>query len=94
MKTRWRDSFNSAVCVIRVRHDNTRERLNYGREQHITEQEIETEEVRTREGAIPLKRRKKVHVDGAIWKTKKRGTEAEMDGLCQPSHESHRNNTR
>ena len=30
-----------------------------------------------------------VHV---TWEKKARKTEAEMDGLCQPGHESHRNN--
>ena len=28
--------------------------------------------------------------DGTTWEKKKRKTEAEMDGLCQPRHESHR----
>ena len=29
--------------------------------------------------------------DGTTWEKKKRKTEAEMDGLCQPGHESHQN---
>ena len=29
--------------------------------------------------------------DGIAWEKKKRKTEAEMDGLCQPRHVSHRN---
>ena len=32
--------------------------------------------------------------DGTTWEKKKRKTEAKMDGLCQPSHESHRNDNR
>ena len=31
-------------------------------------------------------------VNGTTWEKKKRNTEAEMDGLCQPRHESHRDN--
>ena len=32
--------------------------------------------------------------DGITWEKKARKTEAEMDGLCQSRHESHRNNRR
>ena len=31
---------------------------------------------------------------GTTWKKKKRKTETEMDGLCQPRHESYRNDER
>ena len=37
-------------------------------------------------------RRKKYSGDGATWDKKKWKTKAEMDGLCQPRHESYRNN--
>ena len=32
--------------------------------------------------------------DGTTWDKKKRKTETEMDGLCQPRHEGHRNDER
>ena len=32
--------------------------------------------------------------DGTTWEKKERNTEAEMDGLCQPIHESHQNDER
>ena len=40
----------------------------------------------------PIVRRKKDPGDGATREKKKRKTEAEMDGLCQPRHESYRDN--
>ena len=43
--------------------------------------------------ARPIIRRKKDPRDGTTWEKKKRKTEAEMDGLCQPRHEGHRINT-
>ena len=39
-------------------------------------------------------RRKKYSGDGTTREKKARKTEAEMDGLGQPSHESHRNDER
>ena len=48
----------------------------------------------TRKEARPRKRQKKDSGDGTIWGKMKRMTEAEMDGQCQPRHESHRNNER
>ena len=44
--------------------------------------------------ARPRIRWKKDSGDGTSWEKKKRKTEAEMDGLCQPEHESHRNDRR
>ena len=38
--------------------------------------------------------RKKDSGDGTIREKKARKTEAEMDGLCQPGHESHWNDER
>ena len=40
--------------------------------------------------ARPRIRRKKDSGDGTTCEKKKRNTEAEMDGLCQPRHESYR----
>ena len=40
----------------------------------------------------PRLRRKKYSEDGTTQEKKARKTEAEMTGLCQPRHESHRNN--
>ena len=54
-------------------------------------QERKIEVVWTRQEARPRIRRKKDSRDGTTWEKKKRKTEAEMDGLCQPRHESHRN---
>ena len=42
----------------------------------------------------PRIRRKKESGDGTTWEKKTKKTEAEMDGLCQPGHESHRNDGR
>ena len=38
--------------------------------------------------------RKTLEIVPCTWEKKKRNTEAEMDGLCQPRHESHRNDKR
>ena len=48
--------------------------------------------VGTREETIPITRWTKDSGDGTTWEKKNRKTEAEMDGLCQPIHESYRNN--
>ena len=48
----------------------------------------------SRKEARPRIRRKKDSGDGTTWVNKKRKAEAEMDGLCQPRHESHRNDER
>ena len=55
-----------------------------------------TEVVLTRKEARPRLRRKKDSGDGGptTWEKKKRKTEAEKDGLCQPRHERYRNNGR
>ena len=54
-------------------------------------QESATEVVWPRKEARPRLRRKKDSGDGTTRQEKKaRKTEAEMDGLCQPRHESHR----
>ena len=45
-----------------------------------------------RTDTIPRIRRKKDSGDGTTWEKKKRKTEAMMDGLCQPKHESYRDN--
>ena len=52
-------------------------------------QESNTEMVRTRKEAITRLSRKRDSGDGTTLEKKKRKTEAEMDGLCQPRHESH-----
>ena len=58
-------------------------------------QESETEEaVWPRKEARPGIRRKKDSGEGTNREKKARKTEAEMDGLCQPRHESHRNDER
>ena len=41
-----------------------------------------------------VRRRKKDSGDGTTWEKKKRKSEGEMDGLCQPRHESYRDNKR
>ena len=62
-------------------------------EYHREVQESSTEVVWPRKEARPRLRRKKDSVDGTTREKKARKTEAEMDhdGLCQPRHESHRN---
>ena len=44
--------------------------------------------------ARPRLRRKKDSEDGTTWEKKTGKSEAEMDVLCQPRHESHRNEER
>ena len=72
-----------------MRNDNIRERLKV---QNIIEvQESKTEVVWPRKEVRPRLGRKKDYGDGTTREEKARKTEAEMDGLCQPRHESHRN---
>ena len=78
-----------------VRNDDIRERLKV---ENITE--------RCRKARLRwfshVKRRDQEYVGrktgdgtfGTTWEKKKRKTKAEMDGLCQPRHESHRNDKR
>ena len=77
-----------------MRNDNIRERLKV---ENITE--------RSRTARLrwygSVKRRdidyvgiKTLEIVPSTWEKKARKTEAEMDGLCQPGHESHRNNKR
>ena len=54
-------------------------------------QESATEVVWPRKEARPRLRGKKYSGDGTTREKNARKTEAEMDGLCQPIHESHRN---
>ena len=65
-----------------------------GREYHREVQESETEVVCPRKEARPRLCRNKDSGDGTTREKKARKTEAEMDGLCQPRHESHRNDER
>ena len=76
----------------RVRKENIKERLKVEsiREVH----ESATEVVWPRKEARPRLRRKKDSGDGTTRVKKARKTEAEMDGLCQPRLESHRNDER
>ena len=75
-----------------VRNENIKERLNI---ESITEmQESTTEVVWPRKEARPRLRRKKDSGDGTTREKKARKTEAEMDGLYQPRHESHLNDER
>ena len=48
----------------------------------------------TREETMPRIRLKKDSGDGSTGEKKKRKTEAEMNELCQPRHESYRDNNR
>ena len=57
-------------------------------------QESNIEVVWTRKEARPRMLRKKYSGDGTTWEKKKGKAEADMDGLCQPIHESHRNDER
>ena len=74
-----------------MRNDNTRERLEV---ENITE--------RCKKLRLAwfgrVKRQAQEYIGRntleMIWEKKKRKTEAEMDGLCQPRHESHRNDER
>ena len=65
-----------------------------GREYHTGVQESEIEVVWTCGEARPRLRRMVDTGDGTDRDKKKRNTEAEMDGLCQPRHESHRDDER
>ena len=62
-----------------------------GREYRREVQESATRVVWPRKEAIPRLHRKKASGDGTTREKKARKTEAENDGLCQPRHESHRN---
>ena len=64
------------------------------KECHREVQESATQVVWPRKEARPRLRRKKDSGDGTTWEKKARKTEEEMDGLCQPRHESHRNDER
>ncbi len=64
------------------------------REHNREVQESKTEVVWPRKEARPRICLKKDSGDGTTWEKKKRKTEADMDGLCQPRHESHRNDER
>ena len=66
----------------------------FGREYHGEVQESKTDVVWTLKETRPILRRKKDCGDGTTWEKKARKTEAEMDGLCQPRDESHRNDER
>ena len=50
--------------------------------------ECKTDVVRTREETIQRIRRKKHSGCGTTWEKKKRKTESEIDGLCQPRRDS------
>ena len=65
-----------------------------GREYHREVQESKVEAVWPREEVRPRLCRKKDSADGTTREKKARKTEAEMDGLCQSRHESHRNDAR
>ena len=65
-----------------------------GGEYHREAQESTTEVVLPRKKARPRLRTKKDSGDGTTREKKARKTEAEMDGLSQPIHESHRNDER
>ena len=67
------------------------QRETEGREHHREVQQSKTEVVWTCEETRPIIRRKKDSGDGTTWEKKKK-TEAEMDGLSQPRHESYRDN--
>ena len=71
----------------RVRNDNTRERLKV---ENITERCRKAR----RRWFGHVKRRDQEYDGRKTLEKKKRKTEAEMDGLCQPRHESHRNDER
>ena len=65
-----------------------------GREYRREVQESATQVVWPCKEARPRLRRKKDAGDGTTREMKVRKTEAEMDGLCQPRHENHRNDER
>ena len=83
-----------------VRNENIKERLKFSlslmfssesREYRREVQESATQVVWPRKEVRPRLRRKTDSGDGTTREKKARKTEAEMDGLCQPRHESHRN---
>ena len=79
---------------IIVLYDDIRERLKV---ENITERCRKARLLKVvwpRKETRPRIHRKKDYGDGTTWEKKKRKTEAEMDGLCQPRHESHRNDER
>ena len=61
---------------------------------NVQVQESATDVVWPRKEARSILRRKKDSEYGTTRETKARKTEAEMDGLCQSRHESHRNDER
>ena len=65
-----------------------------GREYRREVQESVTKVVLPSKEARPRLRRKKDSGDGTTREKKARKAEAEMDGLCQPRHESHRSDER
>ena len=65
-----------------------------GREYRREAQESATEVVWPRKEERPRLRSKKYYGDIATHEKKARKIEAEMDGLCQPRHESHQNDER
>ena len=84
---------HNRYCSFIVSNENIKKRLNvesYHKEVHKSATEV----VWPRKEARPRLRRKNDSGDGTIWEKKARKTEAEMDGLCQPRHESHRNDER
>ena len=63
-------------------------------EYHREEQESNIEVFLIRQEARQIYvGRKTLEIVPRTWEKKARNTEAEMDGLCQPRHESHRNDT-
>ena len=83
------------TLIDHVRNEDIKERLKVGpREYHREVQEIATEVVFPRKEARPRLRRKIDSGGGTTREKKARKTEAEMDGLCQPRHESYRNDER
>ena len=72
------------------KHEGETEGGEYRREV----QESATQAVWPPKKARPRLRRKKDSGDGVTREKKARKTEADMDGLCQPRHESHRNDER
>ena len=75
-----------------VRNDDIRERLKVEKYREV--HESKTAVVWPCKEARPKIRRKKDYGHGTTWEKEKRKTEAEMDGLCQPRHGSHRNDER
>ena len=65
-----------------------------GREYHREVQESATEVIWPRKEARPRLRRKNDSGYDSTREKKARKIEAEMDGLCQPRHDSHRNDER